>query len=252
MLTLVALIVFVCRLLARRGSPLWAWFWIGVAVLTFALTRSATVIVAAVVTAYVAALVVLLRRAAGRARLALVVGSGVLTVALVVAAVLARGPLLALLGRSPDLTKRLDIWQAVGELVLERPAAGWGWGFWAPWAWPFEGFDKLNDIGYLSAHNAWLDVLLQLGVIDLVFFAMLVLGAVVRSWGMALDLPGRRVERQALAWPLNAVPLLLLVALLVQSVAESQLLWEWGFALLVVIAAKTARREPEDAEAVPA
>lgn len=252
MLTLVALIVFVCRLLARRGSPLWAWFWIGVAVLTFALTRSATVIVAAVVTAYVAALVVLLRRAAGRARLALVVGSGVLTVALVVAAVLARGPLLALLGRSPDLTKRLDIWQAVGELVLERPAAGWGWGFWAPWAWPFEGFDKLNDIGYLSAHNAWLDVLLQLGVIGLVLFVMLVLGAVVRSWGMALDLPGRRVERQVLAWPLNAVPLLLLVALLVQSVAESQLLWEWGFALLVVIAAKTARREPEDAEAVPA
>lgn len=248
MLSLLALIVFVCRLLARRGSPLWAWFWIGVAVLTFALTRSATVIVAAIATVYVAVLVVLLRRASERARMALLVGSGLLTAGLVVGAVLARGPLLMLLGRSPDLTNRLDIWQAVGELVVERPAAGWGWGFWAPWAWPFEGFDTLNRIGFLSAHNAWLDVLLQVGVIGLVLFAVLVLGALVRSWGMALDVSGRRTGRVGIRWPLSATPLLLLVALLVQSLAESQLLWELGFALLVIIAAKTGWRDPQAAE----
>lgn len=243
MLTLLALIVFICRLLARQGSPLWAWFWIAIAVLTFALTRSATVILAAVAVAYVAAIVVLLRRATDRAYTALLVGAGVLTAVLVTVAVLARGPLLSLLGRSPDLTNRLDIWQVVGEFVLERPAAGWGWGFWAPWNWPVDGFDKLNNIGFLSAHNAWLDVLLQVGVIGLVPFAVLVLGALVRSGGMALDVSSRRARPSSIPWPLSAAPLLLLVALLVQSLAESQLLWEFGFALLVIIATKSGWRE---------
>jgi exopolysaccharide production protein ExoQ len=249
MLTLVALIVFVGRLLARQGSPLWAWFWIGIAVATFALTRSATIIVAAVAVVYVAVIVVLLRRASDRVYTAMLVGSFVVTAAIAVAVVLARGPLLALLGRSPDLTNRLDIWQAVGELVLERPAAGWGWGFWAAWNWPFEGFDKLNNIGFLSAHNSWLDVLLQVGVIGLIPFALLVLGAFVRSGGMALDVSTRRSRPSALAWPLSATPLLLLVALLVQSLAESQLLWELGFALLVIIATKSGWRDPHGAEA---
>lgn len=248
MLTLLALIVFICRLLARQGSPLWAWFWIGVAVLTFALTRSATVIVAAVAVVYVAVIVVLLRRASERTFTAWLVGAGVVTAALVAVTVLARGPLLSLLGRSPDLTNRLDIWQAVGELVLERPAAGWGWGFWAAWNWPFEGFDKLNNIGFLSAHNAWLDLLLQVGVIGLVPFVVLVVGAVVRSGGMALDVSTRRPRPAGIAWPLSAAPLLLLVALLVQSAAESGLLWELGFALLVIVAVKSGWRDPHGAD----
>ena len=74
-------------------------------------------------------------------------------------------------------------------------------------------------------------------------FAVLVLGALVRSGGMALDVSSRRARPSSIPWPLSAAPLLLLVALLVQSLAESQLLWEFGFALLVIIATKSGWRE---------
>src|SRR5690606_22035972 len=104
----------------------------------------------------IAVLMVLIRRATGRARVAIFTGGVALTAAIVVTAVLARAPLLKLLGKSSDLTHRLDIWQTVGEIALQRPAAGWGWGFWAPWAWPIPSLGDLNKIGYLSAHNAWL------------------------------------------------------------------------------------------------
>jgi len=250
MLALLALIVFACRLIARQGSPLWAWFWIAVAALDFALSRSATVIVATVAVVGVAVVLVLARRTTGRTRQGVLVGSILAAVVLVVVAVLARGPLLGLLGRSPDLTHRLDIWQRVGELAIERPALGWGWGFWAPWQWPIEGLGELNEIGYLSAHNSWLDVFLQLGVIGLVLFAILVAGTLMRSWGMATERTPRSLGIAGMGWPLNAIPLLLLVALLVQSIAESALLWEFGFALLVIIAVKTGWSDPERAEAV--
>ncbi|PZQ89713.1 MAG: exopolysaccharide production protein [Leifsonia xyli] len=249
-LSLLALIVFVSRLLARRGSPLWAWFWIAVALLAFGLTRSATVIVAAVATLYVAAVVVLARRVAGRARIAVLSGTAAVTVALIVTAFLARAPLLRLLGRSSDLTNRVDIWQIVTEYAIQRPVAGWGWGFWAPWTWPIEGFGKLNKIGYLSAHNAWLDVFLQLGAIGVVLLAVLVVGALIRSWSLAQELRSAPYGSPLISWPLSATPLLLLTALLVQSLVESQLLWEFGFALLVIIAVKTGWRDPERAEAV--
>jgi hypothetical protein len=42
------------------------------------------------------------------------------------------------------------------------------------------------------------------------------------------------------------------VALLVQSLAESRLIIEIGFALLVIIAVKTGWRDPERARAVEA
>lgn len=251
-LALIALVVFVCRLLARQGSAAWAWFWIAVAVANFALARSATVIVAAVVTAYVAALIVVTRRAVGRMRWIVGGGGALLAALLAIAAVWARGPLLSLLGRSADLTNRVDIWQQVGQLVTERPAAGWGWGFWAPWSWPVPELGELNDIGLLSAHNAWLDVLLQLGVIGLVVFALFVLGALVRSWSMAIEARSARFNPQAAPWPLNVAPMLLITVLLVQSIVESGVLWEFGFALLVIIAVKTGWRDPERAEAVSA
>ena len=46
MLALLGLIVFALRLAARKGSPLWGWFWVAIAVATLALTRSSTVVVA--------------------------------------------------------------------------------------------------------------------------------------------------------------------------------------------------------------
>lgn len=251
MVALLALIVFAVRLAARKVSPVWGWLWVAVAVATLALTRSSTVVVAGVVVVLVAAFLLVVRRTSGRARLAVFVGGIAAAIALGVTAYLARGPLLGLLGRSSDLTNRLDIWQTVGELAVQRPVAGWGWvGYWNPWVEPFDDLIVIKGVTYLQAHNAWLDVFLQLGAIGVVLFALLVLGTLVRSWSMAAELSRIRYAPSELRRPENALPLLLLVALLVQSLAESRLLIEIGFALLVVIAVKTGWRDPERLEAV--
>lgn len=244
MLALLGLIVFVLRLLARRGSASWAWLWIVVAAATLVLTRSSTVIVAGVVVALAAAFVAVVWRTSGAARLAVFTGGLLLGAGGAVGAFLVRGPLLELLGRSSDLTNRLDIWATVGDLALERPAVGWGWvSHWVPWVEPFDDLVVIRGVTYLQAHNAWLDVFLQLGTIGVVLFALPVLGALVRSWGLAAGIDRIRHVPGALRPPLTAAPLLLLVALLVQSLAESRLLVELGFALLVVIAVKTGWRD---------
>ncbi|MFT4028615.1 MAG: O-antigen ligase family protein [Protaetiibacter sp.] len=251
MLALLALIAFALRLAARKGSPVWGGFWIALAVAILALTRSSTVVVATVAVVLVAAFLWVVRRTTRTARLVVFASGAALALGGGAAAVLARGPLLELLGKSSDLTNRLDIWGTVGALAAERPVVGWGWvSYWVPWVDPFDDLIVIKGVTYLQAHNAWLDVFLQLGAIGLAIFALFVLGTLVRGWGMAAEIPRIRYCAAQLRWPETAAPLLLLVALLVQSLAESRLLIEIGFALLVVIAVKTGWRDPERTEAV--
>ena len=253
MLALLGLIVFALRLAARKGSPVWGWFWLLAALATIALTRSSTVIVAAVAVTLTAAFLGIVRRTAGVARLVAFVCGAIVVAGGVVAAVVARGPILAALGKSSDLTYRFEIWETVGALAAERPVVGWGWvSYWAPWVHPFDDLIVIRGVTYLQAHNAWLDVFLQLGAVGLALFGLFVIGALVRSWGMAAEITRIRYSAAELRWPETAAPLLLLVALLVQSLAESRLIIEIGFALLVVIAVKTGWRDPERAEGVEA
>jgi O-antigen ligase len=148
--------------------------------------------------------------------------------------------LFAVLGKSEDLTGRVDIWAAVTHLAQQRPVAGWGWvSYWVPWVAPFDTLVTRNGVRQLHAHNAWIDVWFQLGIIGLIFFGALVASSVVRSWWLAVDRPqsgpgdGRNYTVE------SALALLVLTALLVQSIAESRLLVEFGFFFLVVVAVKT-------------
>src|SRR5690606_13860515 len=126
-------------------------------------------------------------------------------------AIVFRAPLLALLGKRSDLTYRLEIWDTVWALASERPAAGWGWvSYWAPWVEPFDGLAVIRGVTYLQAHNAWLDVFLQLGILGLIAFGALVATAVARSWLLAIDVRGERSEGHGLRWPASALPLVLL------------------------------------------
>ncbi len=243
-LALLAAIVFSIELADRSLRRRWhSIAWLVVAAVVLVCTQSATVTVALVATAAVTAIVLLLRReATPRVRAWTYAGlaAGILAIGAVV--IVARDALLELLGKSADFTGRFGIWEKVTELAQERPAFGWGWvSYWVPWAEPFENLAFRNGVRMLQAHNAWIDVWFQLGVVGFVVFAALVLGAVVRSWVAAVDrpqhLPGQILEYRAIA----LLPLLLLVALLVQSLAESRLLVEFGMLFLVLIATKTKR-----------
>ncbi|WP_349899472.1 O-antigen ligase family protein [Parafrigoribacterium soli] len=262
MIALIALIVFAIQL-ACRSVGLWGWFWVIVALGTIGITRSATIFIAIVAVAILAAAALIVRRAAtGRAR-ALSYSAILAVVGLAGAlGVVFRSQLLDLLGKSGTLTGRQGIWDAVIALAQQRPAFGWGWvSYWTPWVEPFKHLIVRGGVQVMHAHNAWLDVWLQLGILGLVVFGLLVVSTLVRSWTMATTLPfpepsfpelveGRALEPQRpspsaalarAAW-VAMLPLLVLAALLVQSLAESRILVEGGWVLLVVLAVKTKLR----------
>jgi exopolysaccharide production protein ExoQ len=230
--------------------------WLVVAALTLALTRSATVILAGVLVVVALVFAAWARRLGPDRRRRVYATAGAAAIASVVALWAGWGLLLRIFGKGEDLTGRLDIWNSVTGLALERPWFGWGWvGYWNPWVEPFQDLAVRKGVTYLQAHDAWLDVWMQLGVVGLIAFAAMAIGALWRSWFLAVDPPmdasGRRLPHTAA----SLAPLLLLVALLGQSIAESRLLIESGLALLVVIAWSTKRGQwqpdPMPAEAPP-
>jgi O-antigen ligase len=238
---LLAVIVFAVQIAARSASRFWTSIWLVIALATLALTRSSTVLVAGGVVAIVALYLWLVRRVPAERRVPWYIAGSVVAVAGVALVLIFRAPLLALLGKSPDLTNRLGIWDTVIGLANQRPAAGWGWvGYWPPWVEPYQDLVVIKGVHYYQAHNAWLDIYLQLGIIGLVVFGGLVLSTLVRAWARAGDVPRERGKAIAL------LPLLVTVMLIVHSLAESRLLIEIGFALLVVFAIRTRARLGQD------
>ncbi|MEO7018022.1 MAG: O-antigen ligase family protein [Leifsonia sp.] len=245
MTALLALIVFAIQLAdrnVRRGAGV---AWVVVAVLALALTRSSTVIVAALFVAVVLGFTLWTRRIRpDRRRPVYITGAALVVVGGVLAAAFSsRIP--ELLGKSEDLTGRLGIWSSVTHLAQERPVFGWGWvSYWAPWVKPFKGLAERSGVEYLQAHDAWLDVWLQLGVVGLVVFILWVLTTLGRTWFFAVDRPRMGVADDQPYTALTLFPLLVLAALVAQSVAESRLLIEGGLTLLVLISLKTKQSAP--------
>ncbi|PPH49523.1 polysaccharide polymerase, partial [Rathayibacter sp. AY1D7] len=163
------------------------------------------------------------------------------------------GALLGLLGKSEDATGRLDIWDSVIALTLQRPVLGWGWvSYWAPWAAPFDTLAERKGVLYLQAHDAWLDVALQLGAVGLVLFAALAVSTLWRSWFRAVDRPRRDATSTLPYTAVSLAPLLIVVALLAQSLFESRILIEGGWLLLVLFAVQTKRPATETPEVLAA
>ena len=241
-IALLALIVFAVQLAAGTVGRVAGWIWVCVAVAMLLLTRSATVTVAIPIVALVLLLALWARRRGERSRLPVYV-TAIAALGGIVATVSLASPLvLRVLGKSSDLTNRFEIWGAVIGLAEQRPVAGWGWtSYWQPWAEPLGSLVRIKGVSYLQAHNAWLDLWLQLGVIGLIAFAMLALSVLGRSWFLAVDRPQSELAPGQLRAS-ALLPLLLIVALLVQSLAESRLLYEANFALLVLLAFATKRR----------
>ena len=237
---LVGLIVFCVQFAAKSAHRGLTAVWIVVAVANIAFTRSATITVALVVLAFVVLVVLALRRAAPRAAAAIYAALVALAVGAIIAVTQLSGSLLGLLGKSSDLTGRLDIWDAVITLAQQRPAFGWGWvSWWVPWVAPFDTLAFEAGVRQLHAHNAWVDIFLQLGIAGLILFGLLVLGTGIRSWQLATQIEIVSPTKPGRFTAISLLPLLLLVALLVQSVAESRLLVEYGLLTLVIIAVKT-------------
>ncbi len=242
LVALFALVVFAVQWVSGTASRAWLGFWGIVAVITLALTRSSTVLLALAAVLVVGVFLLLVRVTTGVRRRVVFAGGVLVALGVAAAAVFARAAILDFLGKSGDLTGRAEIWNKVIALADQRPAGGWGWvSYWAPWVEPFKHLAVIKGVTYLQAHDAWLDVYLQLGIIGLVIFGLLVLTTLVRSWLMALDAGRGGVPM------VNLFPLLIVVVLIVHSVAESRLLIEIGFCLLAVASIRSTQKEPPPA-----
>jgi O-antigen ligase len=138
-------------------------------------------------------------------------------------------------GKSPDMTGRSGIWKLVLGLIEQRPIFGWGWtSHWMPGVKPYEGLVVINNVPYYQAHNAYLDITLQLGFVGAALFAILFLTTFIKLWRLAV--------RHTVA--LYLWPILIFMGLAVWSLTESRILIEIGWVLLALFVVKV--NQPEE------
>jgi len=240
MVALLAAIAVAVQLAEGRMRRVRAVGWLAVATAVFLLTRSSTVVVAAAVVALAVLAALAVRRVPTDRRTPRYAMGLVGVVVIGIAADLVWRPVLHAVGKSTDLTGRGAIWRAVWGLVEQHPVLGWGWlGYWWPAIAPLNHLAVRGGVTYLQAHDAFLDVWMQTGAIGLVLFGLYVATTLLRSWASATAF-SYGPDHRARPFPaVSLFPLLVVVALLVQSVTESRLLYEGDFILFAVIAMRT-------------
>lgn len=225
MLGLVLLIIGLWRVYASRSWRTASLLDVALATIVVARAASATVTVTIVVMAVVIGLTALARRNGLGWRMGLFGAIAAIGGAVVVA-VSQWSAFVTLLGKSPDLTHRFDIWAAVVDRIDERTIVGSGFvGWWPSWD-PWFAIHSVDELPMSQAHNVWLDVTLQSGLVGVTLFAATLVFALWYLW------------RAFAQNPMSAatVTFLILCALTVQSLTESRLLHEWGFVTLVACA----------------
>ncbi len=229
---LIALITFAIEFLTRsvgRGLGIGSLVLGGVCA---ALSRSPIVAAVLLVVAVAALALWLVRRSPAPRRTPLQIG--LLVGGLVVAAIawFARGPIIAFFSANSELEYRLDLWGRLWVLINRDLILGTGWiGHWRIEMSPFRFLGRPGERDPSSAFNAYLDVWFQVGLIGIFIFCVLVLLTFTRSWLLA----GRK-RSIVYAW----APLVVL-ALAVTALAESSILVEWGWLLLVICTVKAAQ-----------
>lgn len=231
-----AFIALMCALcvavtwLDHRMSDARAALWMGLSVATLALTRSATVMVAALACAAVIATALIIRRLEPTRRRAAVRVAVVIACVLIVTGLLMHDTISSLLGRDPDMSGRSEIWERVLRLWELRPVTGWGWTmYWAPWIPMFRYLVvRADGAPTMSAHNAFLETAFQTGLIGLVVLVVLVVVLMRKTFSLALH----SLDTDIMA----LFPALAMTAMVIQAFTESRLLSEGNWMLVAAIA----------------
>lgn len=232
-LAFIALLLLLCVLvqwIESRSNHMSHAFWMGMALLTLGLTRSATVSVAALASCVVVLFFLFLRHFSLRERRFYARAALTAAGSFVLVAVLLHEQLTQVLGRSSDLTGRGVIWEKLLQLWTVHPFEGWGWlVIWPPWIPLFRGLVVRPDgTPTMQAHNSYIEALFQTGLIGLTLLAFAVLWVALRIFRVAL----RSVDRDLM--PMLAAALM--TAMFVQSFTESRLLTEGNWVLFVAFA----------------
>lgn len=91
---------------------------------------------------------------------------------------------LAVIGKDPTLTGRSNFWPSILKLVEERPELGWGYrAMFQPDDTATASVDAVAGIGVPGAHNAFLEVALDLGCAGVFVMAIMIGLAIYRAAG---------------------------------------------------------------------
>jgi O-antigen ligase len=86
--------------------------------------------------------------------------------------------ILLLLGRDPTLTGRTQVWALVVQAIAERPLLGYGFqAFWQGLVGPSGVIQVSLGWGFGYAHDGYLEVLLQVGIVGLAWIAFILLSS---------------------------------------------------------------------------
>jgi len=126
---------------------------------------------------------------------------------------MAREAVAEMLGRDLTFTGRTELWAPVAQVIADKPFFGHGYNFWSVETPARQYITDQVGWGYVppEAHNAWLDILLQLGLPGFicVFSAMMI--NLIRS-----------VRYVVLSYdPISLFPLALTIFLMIYSVTEA-------------------------------
>ncbi len=153
----------------------------------------------------------------------LVIGYLILTSLIVAAMLINAEPLLALVGKNITLSSRVPLWHDVVQEIRQQPWLGYGYnGFWT--GAEGEAAEIWSNFGWRPdhAHNGYLDMALDLGLIGL----GLVLPHLLSSFRRAIALLGRTKTAEG-GWPLAYLTFLALASL-TYSILLSQYVFFWA------------------------
>lgn len=118
------------------------------------------------------------------------------------------------------LTGRTHLWQAVWEMIRQKPWLGYGQGaFWLNWNGPSSDIWNRFDWKPPDAHNFYLDLWLQLGLVGLAAFAFSLFTSLFKALALARKKDGLD----------GMLPLLLLAAMLMYGITDSAVLVQNSF-----------------------
>jgi exopolysaccharide production protein ExoQ len=136
--------------------------------------------------------------------------------------------LFRLFDRKPNLTNRTVIWDKVISLALERPE-GWGWvSYWPVWKVPFNNLLTIGGMPVSHAHNAYLDVWLQLGVLGVILLFSIFTIILLNTWRIIEHATPQTSNMAATIFTLTSV-------LAIQGFTESRLLLEGNWLLFILM-----------------
>lgn len=235
-------VIVIIQFLHTKHKPITAASWLVACAGTILLTDSATVTLSVfAVTAVVAAVLVMRKFLPATHKYAYYVLTALLLTGISVS-IIYSSTLFSLLGRDSTASGRSSIWRSVIDLSLQHPVEGWGWiGYWAPWVEPFKNLAVIDGIVYLQAHNALLDIWLQTGFVGVSIALLVAIVASIRAWRIAVAPTNPKMEAFA---AISFFPLMMVTLLLVQSLAESRLLIEGNWVLLVIVCCKVKLTAP--------